>query len=55
LKDNILQDDNTIKNMPTGNSYIKIVIEAVVGNGSKSDIAIDDIEITDKSCGKQCA
>ena len=38
--------------MPTGNSHIILIIEAAVGNGSKSDIAIDDIVITDKACGE---
>ena len=32
--------------------WIKVVIEATVGDGSKGDIAVDDIEITDEKCRK---
>ena len=31
--------------------YIKVVIEGTIGNGYNGDIAIDDILLTDYSCG----
>ena len=30
--------------------YIKVVIEGTIGNGYKSDIAIDDILLTKDAC-----
>ena len=32
--------------------YIKILLEANIGNGVFSDMAVDDIEISNRQCGK---
>ena len=34
-------------------SYLKVIIEAAVGDGTKGDIAVDDVVITDKACSSK--
>ena len=44
----------TVDLSPTSSSatYVKALIEATVGGGSGGDIAIDDLQITNRPCSK---